>query len=48
MISRNFLEVRAVIAQLCSETDEHMSPRAITDLRVRLQELVRQNGGHIQ
>lgn len=48
MISRNFMEVRAVISQLCSETDERMWRRAITDKRVRLQEVFRQNGGRIQ
>lgn len=42
MISPNLMEVRVIIAKLCSETDEHMCRRAITDLRVRLQKVVRQ------
>jgi hypothetical protein len=44
----NVTEMRAMIIQLCNEIDEDMRCWIITNMRVRLQEVVRQNGGHIE
>jgi hypothetical protein len=45
---RDAVEMRAVIILLCSETGEDMCRRVITDVRVRIQEAVRQNGRHVE
>jgi hypothetical protein len=45
---RNVMEMRAMIIQLCNEIDEDMCRRVITNMRVQLQEVVRQNGGHVE
>lgn len=42
MKPRNVMEMRAVIIKLCNDTDEDMCRRVITNMRVRLQEVVRQ------
>jgi hypothetical protein len=48
MKPHNVMEMRAVIIQLCNKIDENLCRRVITNMHVRLQEVVRQNGGHIE
>jgi hypothetical protein len=48
MKSRNVVEMRAMIIQLCDEAEGDMCRRIITDMRVRIQEAFRQNGSHIE
>ncbi|KDR23787.1 hypothetical protein L798_11362 [Zootermopsis nevadensis] len=41
-------ELRARIMQVCSTIDEYLCRRVVQNMNVRLEELVRQNGGHIE
>ena len=41
-------QLRAQIVKLCRELSEDLCRKAVTNARVRLQEVVRQNGGHIE
>ncbi|KDR19593.1 hypothetical protein L798_06126, partial [Zootermopsis nevadensis] len=41
-------ELRACIMQVCSTIDEDLCRRVVQNMNVRLEELVRQNGGHIE
>jgi hypothetical protein len=42
------MQLRALVVQLCSDISEDMCHRVITNMAVRLTEVVRQNGGHIE
>ena len=41
-------QLRAHIAKLCRALSEDLCRKVVTNARVRLQEVVRQNGGHIE
>ena len=43
-----WLELRAHIVKLCRALSEYLCRKVVTNARVRLQEVVRQNGGHIE
>jgi len=45
---QNVAKLRAHIVKLCRALSEDLCRKAVTNARVRLQEAVRQNGGHIQ
>jgi hypothetical protein len=45
---RDVMKMIAMIIQLCSEIDEDVGRRVITNMHFRLQEVVTQNGGHIE
>ena len=44
----NVAQLRAHIAKLCHPLSEDLCRKVVTNARVRLQEVVRQNGGHIE
>jgi hypothetical protein len=44
----NFVQLRAHIVQLCRALTEDLCRQVVTNIKVRLQEVVRQNGGHIE
>jgi len=44
----NVAQLRAHIVKLCHALSEDLYRKVVTDARVRLQEVVRQNGGHIE
>lgn len=44
----NAVQLRAIIVELCRAISEDLCRRVITNARVRLEEVVRQNGGHIE
>ena len=44
----NVAQLRAHIVKLCRALSEDLCPKVVTNARVRLQEVVRQNGGHIE
>jgi len=44
----NVAQLRAHIVKLCRALSEDMCRKDVTNARVRLQEVVRQNGGHIE
>jgi len=41
-------QLRAHIVKLCRALSEDLCRKVVTNARVRLQEFVRQNGGHIE
>jgi len=41
-------QLRAHIVKLCRALSEDLCQKVVTNARVRLQEVVRQNGGHIE
>ena len=43
-----FAALRAHIVKLCRALSEELCRKVVTNARVRLQEVVRQNGGHIE
>jgi len=44
----NVAQLKAHIVKLCRALSEDLCPKDVTNARVRLQEVVRQNGGHIE
>ena len=44
----NVAQLRAHIVKLCRPLSEDLCRKVVTNARVRLQEVVRQNGGHIE
>ena len=46
--SENVAQLRAHIVQLCRALSEDLRRKVVTIARVHLQEVVRQNGGHIE
>ena len=44
----NVAQLRAHIVKLCRALSEDSCRKVVTNARVRLQEVVRQNGGHIE
>ena len=44
----NVAQLRAHIVKLCRALSEDLCQKVVTNARVRLQEVVRQNGGHIE
>ena len=44
----NVAQLRAHIVKLCRALSEDLCRKVVTNARVRLQEAVRQNGGHIE
>ena len=44
----NVAQLRAHIMKLCRALSEDLCRKVVTNARVRLQEVVRQNGGHIE
>ena len=46
--SENVAQLRAHIVKLCRALSEDLCRKVVTNARVRLQEVVRQNGGHIE
>jgi len=44
----NVAQLRAQIVKLCRALSEDLCRKFVTNARVRLQEVVRQNGGHIE
>ena len=44
----NVAQLRAHIVKLCRALSEDLCRKVVTNARVRLQEVVRQNGGHIE
>ena len=44
----NVAHLRAHIVKLCRALSEDLCRKVVTNARVRLQEVVRQNGGHIE
>ena len=44
----NVAQLRAHIVKLCRALSEDLYRIVVTNARVRLQEVVRQNGGHIE
>ena len=44
----NVAQLRAHIVNLCRALSEDLCRKVVTNERVRLQEVVRQNGGHIE
>jgi len=44
----NVAQLRAHIVKLCRALCEDLCRKVVTNARVRLQEVVRQNGGHIE
>jgi len=44
----NVAQLRAHIVKLCRALSEDLCRKVVTNARVRLQEFVRQNGGHIE
>ena len=42
------VQLRAHIVKLCRALSEDLCRKVVTNARVRLQEVVRQNGGHIE
>ena len=47
-MQENVAQLRAHIVKLCSALCEDLCRKVVTNSRVRLQEVVRQNGGHIE
>ena len=45
---KNVAQLRAHIVKLCRALSEDLCRKVVTNARVRLQEVVRQNGGHIE
>lgn len=45
---RDLMELRRLILQACSEIKEDMCRRVIANISVRLDEVINQNGGHIE
>ena len=46
--SENVAQLRAHIVKWCRALSEDLCRKVMTNARVRLQEVVRQNGGHIE
>ena len=46
--SENVAQLRAHIVKFCRALSEDLCRKVVTNARVRLQEVVRQNGGHIE
>ena len=46
--TENVAQFRAHIVKLCRALSEDLCRKVVTNARVRLQEVVRQNGGHIE
>ena len=44
----NVAQLRVQIVKLCRALSEGLCRKVVTNARVRLQEVVRQNGGHIE
>ena len=44
----NVVQLRAHIVKLCRALSEDLCRKGVTNARVRLQEVVRQNGGNIE
>ena len=44
----NVLQLRTHIVKLCRALSEDLCRKVVTNARVRLQEVVRQNSGHIE
>ena len=44
----NVGQLRAHLVKLCRALSEDLCRKVVTNARVRLQEVVRQNGGHIE
>ena len=44
----NVAQLRAHIVKLCRALSEDLCRKVVSNARVRLQEVVRQNGGHIE
>jgi len=44
----NIAQLMAHIVKLCRALSEDLCRKVVTNARVRLQEVVRQNGGHIE
>jgi hypothetical protein len=44
----NVVQLRAHIVQLCRVLSEDLCRQVVTNIKVRLQDVVRQNGGHIE
>ena len=44
----NVTQLRAHIVKLCRALSKDLCRKVVTNARVRLQEVVRQNGGHIE
>ena len=44
----NVAQLRAHIVKLCRALSEDLCRKGVTNARVRLQKVVRQNGGHIE
>ena len=44
----NLVQLRAYIVKLCRALSEDLCRKVVTNARVCLQEVVRQNGGHIE
>jgi len=44
----NVVQLRAHIVKLCCALSEDLCRKVVTNARVRLQAVVRQNGGHIE
>ena len=44
----NVAQLKAHIVKLCRALSEDLYRKIVTNARVRLQEVVRQNGGHIE
>jgi hypothetical protein len=42
------MELRALIIQVCNEITEDMCRGVINNIRVRVEEAARRNGGHIE
>jgi len=47
-LPENVAQLRAHIVKLCHALSEDLCRKVVTNARVRLQEVVRQNGGHIE
>ena len=48
MRPENVAQLRAHIVKLCRALSEDLCRKVVTNARVRLQKVVRQNGGHIE
>ena len=44
----DLLELRACIVQVCNTIDDDLFRRVVRNMSTRLEELLRQNGGHIE
>ena len=48
VLQGNVAQLSAHIVKLCRALSEDLCRKVVTNARIRLQEVVRQNGGHIE